>query len=149
MENYNQLNEEANLKIDQTVKAELLETARWTKFIAIIGFVFLGLLILGAIFVAAGISIVSEAASLGNSYGIAIILLYLMIAVLYFFPIRYLYRFSVLINPAIIYNRQEDFNRAMSYQRRMFKFIGILCIIVIGLYALIFVSALIGIGLSK
>ncbi|MBS1589287.1 MAG: hypothetical protein JST52_06695 [Bacteroidetes bacterium] len=149
MENYNQLNEEANLKIDQTVKAELLETARWTKFIAIIGFVFLGLLILGAIFVAAGISIVSEAASLGNSYGIAIILLYLMIAVLYFFPIRYLYRFSVLINPAIIYNRQEDFNRAMSYQRRMFKFIGILCIIVIGLYALIFVTALIGIGLSK
>ncbi|MBS1782631.1 MAG: hypothetical protein JSS78_06170 [Bacteroidetes bacterium] len=100
MENYNQSNEEVSLKIDQTTKAELLETARWTKFIAIIGFVFLGLLILGAIFVATGISIVSEATSLGNSYGIAIILLYLVVATLYFFPIRYLYRFSILINPA-------------------------------------------------
>jgi len=143
MEGYNQPQGIFNLSIDEEAKAHLLETAKWTKFIAIIGFVFLGLLMLLGLFMGFGLSsltaIYGGDSGLGGSFGVGMMAIYFVIALLYFFPIYYLYKYSMLIKPAIHSGNQEQFNLALSYQRRMFKFIGIMFLIVLGLYALMFV----------
>ncbi|HRO43425.1 MAG TPA: hypothetical protein PL009_11370 [Flavipsychrobacter sp.] len=147
MESHNQRQDIFNLTIDEEAKAHLLETSRWTKFIAIIGFVFMGLLILLGLFMGLGLSAFSEfygSNGLGSTFGVGMMAVYFVIAVLYFFPIFYLYKYSVLIKPAIMGSNQQQFNLALSYQRRMFKFIGILFLIILGLYALMFVVGIIG-----
>jgi hypothetical protein len=150
MEPYNHTKDLFNLIIDEEAKAQLLETVRWTKFIAIIGFVFLGLLLLLAVAMGAGFSMMSEMSGmsemrgLGGALGVGMMVMYLLIALLYFFPIYYLYKYSVLIKPAIHSGNQEQFNLALSYQRRMYKFIGVLFLIVVAIYAIMFIFMIIG-----
>jgi len=144
MEGYNRPQEMLHLSIDEEARGHLLETVRWTKFIAIVGFVFLGLLLLGALGMGTGITGMSELSGLGSSLGVAMMIVYLLVALLYFFPIFYLYKYSVLIKPAIHTSNQEQFNLALSYQRKMYTFIGVLCLVILGLYAVLLVFAIIG-----
>jgi len=95
----------------------------------------------------AGISAFStmyEGTAFGGSFGVAMVILYMVIALLYFFPIFYLYKYSVLIKPAIHNSNQEQFNLALSYQRRMFKFIGVLALVILGIYAVGIIAGIIG-----
>jgi hypothetical protein len=39
-----------SLTVDPVTKAHLYETAKWARFLAILGFVFLGLMVIGGIF---------------------------------------------------------------------------------------------------
>jgi len=134
-----------NLVVDEEAKAHLLETARWTKFLAIIGYVILGLLIFVGLLMGLGLSVMPSmsAAPLGEGTGVVFMLVYLCMAILYFFPTYYLYKYSVLIKPAILHSNQEQFNHALSFQRRMFKFIGILMLIVLAFYALAFIFGIV------
>lgn len=141
-----------NLGVDEEARAHLLETARWTKFIAIIGFVILGLLILVGILMGLGLSVASQmydTANLGSAFGTAMMVMYLVLSLLYFFPILYLYKFSVLIKPAIHTGNQQQFNLALSYQKRMYKFIGIMLLVVFGLYAVMIIAAILGAAFSS
>lgn len=150
MEPYNHTKDLFNLTIDEEAKAQLLETVRWTKFIAIMGFVFLGLLVIFGLFASAGISMMSEMSGvsgmrgLGGALGVGMMIVYLLVGLLNFFPTYYLYKYSVLIKPAIHSGNQEQFNLALSYQRRMYKFIGVLFLIVVAIYAIMFIFMIIG-----
>ena len=145
MEGYNQRQDIFNLVIDEEAKGQLLETARWTKFIAIIGFVLLGLLILVGIAFGMGMSMLGSMTELndtpgfGRGLGIGMMFVYLLMALLYFFPVYYLFKYSTLIKPSILHGNQEQFNLALSYQKRMFKFMGVIMIIILALYGLFFV----------
>ncbi len=141
-----------NLGVDEEARAHLLETARWTKFIAIIGFIILGLLILVGILMGLGLSVASQmydTANFGSAFGTAMMVMYLVLSLLYFFPILYLYKFSVLIKPAIHTGNKQQFNLALSYQKRMYKFIGIMLLVVFGLYAVMIIAAILGAAFSS
>lgn len=154
MESYNQSQDIFNLVIDEQAKGQLLETARWTKFISIIGFVVLGLLILVGFAIGMGMPIFNSMSEFGDtpglarSLGIGMMFIYLVMALLYFFPVFYLYKYSTLIKPSILHGNQEQFNLALSYQKRMFKFIGVLMIILLALYGLAFIFILIGAAIA-
>ena len=44
------------LEVDNVVAAHLYETAKWGKFLAIVGFVFCGLIVLAGIYLAVAVS---------------------------------------------------------------------------------------------
>lgn len=139
------------LSVDEEGKAQLLETARWTKFIAIVGFVFLGLLLLLGLFAGFGVSALGDVyveAAMGAGFGVGMMMVYLLMGLLYFFPIFYLYKYATLIKPAIQHSNQEQFNLALSYQRRMFKFIGIMFLVILGLYAVLILAGIAGAALA-
>ena len=148
MESYNGKRDIFNLAIDEEAKTHLLETVRWTKFLAILGFIFLGLLILFGLLMGTGFSQMAGMYGLASGMGVGFMIIYFIIAMLYFFPIYYLYKYSVLVKPAIHGSNQEQFNLALSYQRRMFKFIGIMALIVLGLYAVMIVFMIIGVAIA-
>ncbi len=136
-----------NLGVDETAKGHMLETARWAKFLAIIGFVLLGLLVLAGIFMSTIMGTLMAGSGFNSTVGGAsglMMVVYIIFAAIYFFPTYYLYKFAVLIKPAILTGNQEEFNTALSYLRSAFRFIGIMMLIVLGIYALVFIVGIIG-----
>lgn len=131
----------SNFGIDETAKGYLLETARWGKFLAIVGFVAIGILAIAGLLFSTVFSRLGDTIGSGMP-GAMMFVVYLLIAVLYFFPTYYLFRFSKGIKPAMINADQGLLNEALSYLRKAFRYMGVLTIVIIGLYALAFIIAI-------
>lgn len=117
---------------------------KWTRFLAILGFIFVGLMVIG------GFSIGSIFSALGPNAGTMPIpssifgVLYLFFAAIYFFPILYLYRFSSNLGLAL--NGENNITQAFAYLKSHYKFIGILAIIIMGLYGMVLLGVLVGLA---
>lgn len=144
MEEQNQ-NSLFELAIDHESSSYLTETARWAKFLSIVGFVTCGLLAIASFFIGAIMARSASAlapystdgtAAIGGVTSAFITALYLAIALLYFFPCLYLYQFSVRLKTALRDNDQVQLNQSLKSQKSLFKFVGILTIIVLSFYAL-------------
>lgn len=122
-----------NFGIDETGRAYMLETARWTRFLAIIGFVLMGLMFVGGLFTMFSLKDSSFAAGIPG-YSTMLFAVYIGFALLYFYPTLELFRFSKNIKLAMASSDAGLFNTAMKNQRNMFRFIGILIIILLAFY---------------
>lgn len=108
--------------LDETAKAHLLETTRWTKFLAIMGFISSGLLVLAALAMLVTKSYLS-------GIGIGMAFYYVILAGIYIYPVICLFRFSRLMKEGIHSQNQELITEGFRYQKNMYRFIGILMII--------------------
>lgn len=135
------------LHIDSQSNAYLRETAKWAKFLAVIGFIGCALIILIGVF--AG-SVMATAFSdlggggFGGGMGVVMAIIYILLALLFFFPYLYLYRFANQMQAALRSNDQAALTTSFGNLKSCFKFVGILTIIVLALYALIFVFGILG-----
>jgi len=125
------------LRIDNASKLFLAEAAKWTTFLAILGYIGISLMVIAALFMMT----LGASMSTGNSMmpfggGIVFSLVYLVFAALYFIPINYLYRFGSNMKSALRSNNQTELTKAFEYLKSHYKFIGILTIIVFALYIL-------------
>jgi len=71
--------------------------------------------------------------------GIGFGLAYTLIAAIYFYTVFALYKFAVLCKEAVYSNDNNTFARAMYYLKSMFKYIGVITIIILALYLLIII----------
>lgn len=132
------------LQVDGTTAAHLLETAKWAKFLAIVGFVGCALLVAAGLFMGSIMGVLASHGG-GRDFGHGVMftgmtLGYILIAFLYFFPCLQLYRFATKMKIALQSNDQPTLNDAFSNHRRLYKFMGILMIIGLVFYALIIVG---------
>lgn len=134
----------SQLLFDDQAKAHLAESARWGRFLSIVGFVFIALMALGALALMAFGSAIygSISGGLGAMAGVGIGLLYLVVAAIYLYPTLKLYRFAQNARQALASGESHLLAESMRNLGGMFKFFGILTAIVIGIYALIFVFAM-------
>ena len=132
--------------LDNIAKAHLLETVRWTKFLAILGFIGTGFLVLAAISIMFMGNMMNQA--IGGMWGtmgaVGMGILYLVFAVVYIIPVISLYKFSTHMKNGINTNNQELINEGFRHQKNMYRFFGIISIIVLALYLLIFIFGGIG-----
>ena len=135
-----------NLVIDWRSKEFLKETAKWTKFLAILGFVGIGLMVLGSLVMLFAPSSLMSNGDFPFGGKIFMMLLYLSFAVLYYFPISYLYQFSENTKKAIENNDNNAVRDAFEFLKSHYKFMGILTIILLAFYAIIIFIGLIGAG---
>ena len=135
-----------NLIIDWRSKEFLKETAKWTKFLAILGFVGIGLMVLGSLVMLFAPSSLMSNGDFPFGGQIFMMLLYLAFAVLYYFPISYLYQFSENTKKAIENNDNNAIRDAFEFLKSHYKFMGILTIILLAFYAIIIFIGLIGAG---
>jgi hypothetical protein len=158
MENYNEPEtEHANdhemepLVITEDIRSYIYETARWTKFLGIMGFIFTGLMVMVALSVGTIMQSMSEIpayqglASMGSGI---ITVLYLFIAAIYFYPSFLMYKFSTAAKTAVLFGSQENLSIAMSKMKSIFKFWGILTIVIIAIYVLMIILISIGAGIA-
>lgn len=118
-----------HIQIDHISRAYILETVRWTKFLAILGFIFIGLMLF------IGLSSIMLVAA-GSSLSIVAGLWMLLAAAIYLYPIYALIRFSSNMKMAMNASSQLHFNEGLRYQKSMYKYIGIITIITLILYLL-------------
>jgi hypothetical protein len=134
-----------SLIIDNEIKGYLSETANWAKFLAILGYIGLGFM---------GIAVLSML-YLGNRFqsrpngnvsimpfGIMTIL-YLLMIVLYFFPVYYLGKFASNIKKGIHLNNQLSLNEGFEYLKSHYKFLGIFAIVILSMYFLIMILVIV------
>lgn len=135
-----------NLVIDWRSKEFLKETAKWTKFLAILGFVGIGFMVLGSLVMLFAPSSLISNGDFPFGGKIFMMLLYLAFAVLYYFPISYLYQFSENTKKAIENNDNNAIRDAFEFLKSHYKFMGILTIILLSFYAIMIFIGLIGAG---
>jgi hypothetical protein len=128
-----------DLQIDPESNSYLSEAAKWSKFLAIMGFIMCGLLVILGLFSASIYGSASHA--IGGAFsemgGFMIAAFYFVFAVVYFFPCLYLLRFSSKMQAALRSNNQQELNNSFSNLKSCFRFMGILTIVVISLYVIV------------
>jgi len=126
--------EETVFNITDEIRPYLQETARWCRFLAIMGFIFMGLVILGFVAV---ILFGAYGKLPGNAMAmIGMGVVYVAVAVVYLFPTLYLYQFSNKIKNWLLTKDENAFVTGFANLKSFFRFIGILTIIAICFYGL-------------
>ena len=131
------------LSVDAQARSFLAETAKWGKFFAILGFIFCVIIVLVGVLIATNYEEFGQAI---NAYdnnntlreiGPALGIVYVVGAVIYFFPCLYLLRFSNLMKAALASDDQTKLTSAFKNLKSMFRFFGVLTIIIIAIYIVI------------
>ena len=119
-----------NLEITQVTKSIFLETAKQAKFLAILGFIGMGIMVIAGFFMGAIMSSLGSLSSYSNTpnpFGmigsIFFVILYLIMALIYYFPIKYLYDFSTKVKKAFEIQDQMLFNEAILELKAHYKYI--------------------------
>jgi hypothetical protein len=121
------------LQLTESSQSYLKETSSWTFFFSILGFIFLGLLFIGAITVSIMFSVLDNE-NMPAISGLTLGLLYITICIVLFFPVYYLYKFSSNMKTAIENNEINNLETALRNIKSHFKFMGYFTIIIIVIY---------------
>lgn len=138
-----------NLELNEQAVAALRESAKWSYFLSILGFIGIGFMLLAAIFMGSIMAAVpNDPYGQGgmNPFGMMkgfISILYVIIALLYFFPILYLYRYASGMKQGLLMSDSDTVSNALVNLKSHHKFLGITAIVIISLYLLVFIGAII------
>ncbi len=139
--------ENFDLKLNETAKGFLKETAKWAYFLSILGYIGIGFLVFIAVFAGTIFATGNKGGDIspfGAFGGVLITVLYLVIAALYVFPVYYLNKFSANMKNALAENNTELLTTSLEYLKSHYKFIGIMMLVMFALYALVFLFLIIG-----
>ena len=133
------------LVLTSKAKGFLREISKWTFFFSILGFINIALFVLAAIVMMLGVStnldLVGQQQGIPN-LGLILGAFYIVIAILMTFPVWYLFKFSRKMKEALASKNDDTLADAFENLKSHFKFIGVLTIIVISLYVLVFVFSI-------
>jgi Family of unknown function (DUF5362) len=122
----------------------LRQTKPWVRLMSILGFVGAGFMVLlGLFMILAGVVGGTMSRSMGGALGGAPMLfmgvLYLLLAALYVYPSLLLFRYASAIGRALGGETVSGVEDALEAQKSFWKFLGITALIVLVLYAVLFV----------
>ena len=137
-----------DLQLDQQSFAYFRESAKWAKFISIIGFIFCALMVIFALFAGTMFASMGAAFGAGSAVSGGITVFYILFAILWFFPCLYLYRFASQMQTAIENNEQVKLQNSLMNLKSYFRFMGILFIVILALYALAIIGGIL-MGISQ
>ncbi len=128
--------EPVKIEFEQKTLKYLNTARKWSMFLAVVGFIVLGLLI---IIGAATGTFLSAFNSGGAEDGIPeklIIIAWGVITLVYFFPVYFLFKFSKHAANAVRSHDKKEFHRAIRNLKSFFVYIGVLVIIILVVYVL-------------
>jgi len=145
-----------SLTIDPVTKANLTETAKWARFLAIVGMIVVVLALAITVYSVTVLGNMGSPLSPDASYNInpafndsmkigLIIGSVIMLAVA-FFPLLFLLRFANGMRSAINGNDQQRLNASFQNLKIYFRYLGILVLIVLVIYAIVFTLTIVGIA---
>ena len=133
------------LNLPPMIVGFLKETSTWSYFLSIIGFIGIGLMVLVGVFFSVTLDNIPENKPY-DTLGIDMTyfgLIYVVLGLIYFFPMLYLFNFSRKMKSALSSNSNEALTAAFSNLKSHYKFLGIITIVIMSMYVLILVIAMI------
>lgn len=131
------------LTLSETTLHHIDVVRKWSLFFSVLGFIFIGLLGLGFMLMLMGSALASMYSGLAGGMIVTMAIVYLVIIVVYFFPVYYLFKFSDTIKRALATRNQAEAEVGFSYLMKHFRYVGIMTIVILSLY-LIALIGLIG-----
>lgn len=132
--------------IESQLKRYFAEMARWQKIVGIFIAISAGLLLLiGLVFVIFGGSMGREVEEqFGGPIGIrAVGILYMLLALLYYFPTKYLLNSARKIMGWVLSDDEATLTEGVMNSKSFFKFTGMLCLIGLAILVILIVAAVI------
>ena len=144
MENEKQ-NENFENQLTSVAVGFLQESAKWSKFMAIVGFVGIGLMVLVSLFMAIGFSSMGTANMPELPFSMSVFsIIYVLFAAIYFFPVYYLYQYATKTSAALHSKNKQLLTDGLENLKSHHKFLGIFTLILVSLYGFVFVFAILG-----
>jgi hypothetical protein len=130
--------QENSILLSQKAIGFIYQASQWSRFIAIVGFVSIGFIVLGGLFTGIVVSVISDNLASLPFPPFLISFIYLFIALIFFFPVYYLYSFSSKAHAAISTHNGVNMDEAFKNLKSHYKFIGVffiitLCLNIIGI----------------
>ena len=124
------------MQLSDQAKKYLLEASKWANFIAIFGFIAIGLLIIMSFSIGSIMANLPEG-SLGGIPPKFFSFFYLIAAGIYFIPVFFLFQFVQKIKQAFLEDDDNLLTSGLKKLRSHYKFIGILMIVFLVFYVLL------------
>ena len=121
------------MQLSENAKKYLLEASKWANFIAIVGFIAIGLLVIMSFSIGTIMANLPEG-SLGGLSPRFFSFFYLIAAGVYFIPVFFLFQFGQKTRQALSQDDHNLLTFGLKKLRSHYKFIGILIIVFITLY---------------
>lgn len=129
------------VEVGQETLDNLNITRKWSMFLAILGFISVGMMILAGVTIIVLLPLFDDVTQFG-AFEMAIIMgVMILFSVIYFFPILYLYRFSVHTKNAVQNYSSAELAAAMKNLKSCFVYLGVMAVVIISLYILMIVVA--------
>ncbi|MGK0407860.1 MAG: hypothetical protein ACJAZH_001686 [Roseivirga sp.] len=126
---------------------DLAKIKKWTKFLSILSYVGAVLMVIvGVIMGVFSSNLPGMEDTLGGIPGPLFALIYLAGAALYYFSGKYLGDMAKSAEMGMLSSEANHIESLISHTAKLFSFWGIATAVVIGLYALFFILALVGMG---
>lgn len=119
------------MELNQQANKFLLEIAKWSTFLAIVGFITIALMVILSFSIGTILSQIPE-----NNMGVSpqfFSFFYLIFAGIYFIPVYYLFQFGSKTKKALINNDADLLAFGLKKLKSHYKFIGLITIIMISL----------------
>ncbi len=130
------------IEIEQDTLKDLDTARKWSMFLAILGFIGIGIMVIIGLFAGVFLSIFKGGnAGLGITESLLVFIFIIVFGAIYFFPVLYLFRFSKHTSNAVKTLDKQELHKAFRNLRRYFVYIGIIIIVVLAIYVIAFVVA--------
>jgi hypothetical protein len=139
---------ENTLIVTEDMRSYFYDMAKWANFLAIVGFVVSGFMIISAFTVGAAMQTNPELGAMLGQIGalgtVGITIIFLLYGFAIFYPSWLMLKYATKAKQGILYNEQNNLNEALSKLKSLFKYWGILTIIIMALYAMMIVFTIMG-----
>ncbi len=126
--------ESPKIELEQEALTYLNSTRKWGMFLAILGFIFLGLLLIIGVATGTFLSAFNSGTSRIGVPGELIIILFVILGFIYFLPVYFLYQYSKHMTNAVFSLDKHEINKAFKNLKFYFVYIGVMVIIILTLY---------------
>src|SRR5689334_4359332 len=138
---HNQRDPLANIPVTPLMVEHLRATKPWVRLISVIMFISVGLMFLGGL---AMFFVPATPGLRGTGVGPLIGIFYFIFGGLYLIPAYFLHQYASSIQELLNGGGDSAMENALGSQKSFWRFVGILTLILICLYALVFVFAILG-----
>jgi heme/copper-type cytochrome/quinol oxidase subunit 2 len=133
--------EDRKIEIGSEILNNLNSTRKWTTFLSVLGFIFLGLLIVAGLTTSLFLTTFkTQEANLGIPES-AMIIIFVVVGAIYFFPVFFLFRFSRNTRDAIQNLDSQKLSKGLNNLRLYFTYTGIMVIVVLSIYVVALIAA--------
>jgi len=122
------------IEISQETVKNLNTLRKWTMFLSVLGFIFFGLIIILGLLTGTFLTAFSNSDKTPGIPDALLVAAFAGLALINFFPILFLFRFSKHISNAVSRHDPREMHIAVKYLKRFFVYIGVILIAVIALY---------------
>jgi MFS family permease len=122
------------IEIGEDTLRDINTTRKWTMFLAIIGFIGIGLAIIFGLFAGVFLTIFNTSDALAGFPEWSFFIMIILAGAIYLFPVFFLFRYSKHSANALKTLDSRELHKALKNMKAYFVYIGILIIVMLAIY---------------